>query len=29
MKFIKILARPLWLDFEGALKKTLILETLF
>ena len=29
MKFIKILARPLWLDFEGALKKNLILETLF
>ena len=24
MKFIKILARPLWLDFEGALKKNLI-----
>ena len=29
MKFIKILARPLWLDFEGALKKNLILEKLF
>ena len=29
MKFIKILARPLWLDFEGAFKKNLILEKLF
>ena len=24
MKFIRNLARPLWLDFEGALKKDLI-----
>ena len=29
MKFIKNLARPLLLDFAGALKKTLILEKLF
>ena len=29
MKFNENLARPLWVDFEGALKKNLILEKLF